>query len=599
MSDIAVMVREAIRRDGSDSERTTQSDQYLIGPSEIGGCRAYLAHMVARTPRVEPEEDIKLAAFIGSATGDRIEASWRRIDPTVRTQVPITTTFPSGLTVSGHVDVVTTGSVVDLKSKDGLALVRRSGPTFQNKAQLQTYLLGAIQEGILPPGSTGALAYYDRSGKDDQPEVFEYALDMDIIAEIDSRLEDVIYAAEYDLDSAPRDAAYEFCQTYCLTGDTEVVTRQGIRPIRDLAREGVADLLVPSRQRETGLTWHGKFSNEKVLSFGIQPVRTITLGRGKARKVVRATPEHQWILRAEGTHTRTQRVVRTEDLSPGDVLRSIRRNQAQPEAIRVAQMQGYVFGDGTRGNAASCEVTIYNASSDVVDVLPLFAGHRTHYTDAKGTTVLGLPSLWKEAPNFDESPSYLLSWLSGYLAADGTVSTLGQVTISSARRDHIDLVRSVAAVAGVGYGPVHSKLREGFRGREPSHLYSVTLRTEVFCAVVDDVEAFALSDGLLTHNCAFFHACRGKDEHIASGLVTDEGHLAAIKAYSDALAMQREATQIKDEAKAVLAGVQGRAGDVEVTWTHVGDTTIPTYLRAGYDKISIRKAAGAKKGVKK
>ncbi len=310
MSEIAVMLREAIRRDGTDSARTTQSDQYLIGPSEIGGCRAYLAHMVARTPRVEPEDDIKLPAFIGTAAGDRIEESWKRIDPTARTQVPITTTLPSGLTISGHVDIVTTTAVVDLKSKDGLELVRRTGPTFQQKAQIQTYLLGAIQEGLLPPGSTGALAFYDRSGKDDQPAVFEYALDMNLIAEIDTRLEDVIYAAEYDLDSAPRDAAYEFCQTYC----------------------------------------------------------------------------------------------------------------------------------------------------------------------------------------------------------------------------------------------------------------------------------------------GFFHACRGKDEHIASGLVTDESHLAAVKAYQDALAMQKQATQIKDEAKAVLAGVQGRAGDVEVTWTHVNDTTIPTYVRAGYDKISIRKAAGTKRG---
>lgn len=313
MSMAAAMIREAIRRDGTDSARTTQSDQHLIGPSEIGGCRAYLAHMVARTPRIEPADDIKLPAFLGTAAGDRIEAAWKRIDPSVRTQVPITATLPSGLTVSGSADIVTDAEVVDLKSKDGLALIRRSGPTFQQKAQIQVYLLGAIQEGILPPAATGTLAFYDRSGKDDQPAVFEYTLDMDVIAEIDSRLEDVLYAAEYDLDSAPRDAAYEFCASYC----------------------------------------------------------------------------------------------------------------------------------------------------------------------------------------------------------------------------------------------------------------------------------------------AFFHACRGKDEHIASGLVTDEAHLAAVKAYTDALAMQREATQIKDEAKAVLAGVQGRAGDVEVTWTHVGDTTIPTYVRQGFDRLSIRKAAGAKRGAKK
>lgn len=301
MNDIAVTIRELIRADSAGSARTAQSDEHLIGPSEIGGCRAYLAHMVSRTPR-DPEPGIKLAAFAGSAIGDRIEAEWVTADPDTRHQVPITTVYPSGLSVSGSADIVTPTTVVDLKTKNGLNLVRRTGPTFAHRAQLQTYLLGLIQSGTLPPGSTGVLAYIDRSGADEDPAVFEYHLDMDTIEEIDSRLEDVMYAAMHDLDGAPRDMPYDFCSNYC----------------------------------------------------------------------------------------------------------------------------------------------------------------------------------------------------------------------------------------------------------------------------------------------PFFTHCRGKDEHLAAGLITSEEHLSAVKAYREALAQESQAKKIKDEAKAVLAGISGRAGDLEVTWSHVNETLIETYMRPGYDRMSIR-----------
>lgn len=307
MSTLAATVREVIRRDGADSARSAQGDAYLIGPSEVGGCRAYLAHMVAQTPR-DAADDPKWAAFIGSAVGDRLEAAWKAQDPTIRTQVPVTCVYPSGLTISGSADAVGETFVADFKSKDGLELVRRSGPTFQQKAQLQTYLLGLIQAGDLPADATGALIFVDRSGRDDTPIVYEYPLDMSIIETVEARLEDVMYAASYDLDSAPRDQPYDWCSSFC----------------------------------------------------------------------------------------------------------------------------------------------------------------------------------------------------------------------------------------------------------------------------------------------AFFTHCRGKDEHLAAGLITDEAQLAAVKSYQEALAMEKTATRIKDEAKAVLAGVQGRAGDVEVTWSHVGESVIPAYTRAGYDRMSLRKGRTAK-----
>lgn len=214
--DLAFMIRDAIAQHSMNSARSQQSAARLIGPSEVGGCRAYLARVVADVPFDDMSHDVKWAAFIGTAIGDHIEAAVVAEYPEVRRQVPVQATFPSGLAISGNADIVIPGrGVLDIKSVDGLETVRRAGPSFQQLAQIMTYLLGLIQGGHLPPDATWSLVFVDRSGSDDMPVVFEGTLDQDVIAMIDSRLEDVVYAVEHDLNSAPRDQPYDWCVKVC------------------------------------------------------------------------------------------------------------------------------------------------------------------------------------------------------------------------------------------------------------------------------------------------------------------------------------------------------------------------------------------------
>lgn len=217
MTDIAERVREVIRRDMTESARTQQSVARLIGPSEVGGCRAYLAHMIADTPYDEGYDDDKWAAYIGTYVGAAIETGLTRYFPDrYATQVPLTATFPSGLQVSGHCDVVEHGvGIDDLKSKDGLAMIRHSGPSLQHLIQVNIYLLAAIQEGLVPEDGTWSLVYVDRSGRESEPYVVTGTLDMDIILVAESRLEDALYAAEHNMNDAPRDEPMDFCLNYC------------------------------------------------------------------------------------------------------------------------------------------------------------------------------------------------------------------------------------------------------------------------------------------------------------------------------------------------------------------------------------------------
>jgi hypothetical protein len=191
----------------------------LLGPSEIGSCRAYVAHVIAGTERL-PEEGIKLAAFVGTAVGEMTERAVmaylaKRIGPVAQQQVPLTATLPNGLQISGHADLVVGPSVWDAKTKDGLADVRRNGAEFKHKAQINTYQLARIQQGLATPEDEWSLIYIDRSGADEDTVVISSPYDPAITDEILARLEDSLYAAEHDLSSAPRDEPFPFCAGYC------------------------------------------------------------------------------------------------------------------------------------------------------------------------------------------------------------------------------------------------------------------------------------------------------------------------------------------------------------------------------------------------
>ncbi|MEW9530745.1 hypothetical protein [Microbispora sp. NPDC049125] len=479
------------------------------------------------------------------------------------------------------------------------------GPKLQHWKQLATYAKALRAIGIMIERMR--LRYIDRATG--QEEIFEMAYDEYFALEsVNDLVRMKIAIRMRDEDAMPRDGSGPtsdaICREYCLAGETEVVTRDGIKQLRDLAGQRPA-LLVPARYPDGGLTWHGEWWECDVRSYGIQPLRRVELRRGRQKKVVYATPEHRWITsgiavaplgldraicdavqREYAAGETTQRAlaakygislaqvsrvstgwrpdysrrpvarhhdwrkVTTDELKPGMRLRSIRRNALT--ALREAPFavaQGFVYGDGSapHGSDAAGSLMIYKASPKDKAMLSYFSGHEIAEQE-RGWRVGMLPRTWKDAPRLDENRSFLLSWLAGYVAADGTVSKSGQVVVHSARRDSIDLVRSICAIVGVGYGPVATHLRTGLGQTEPSELHSVNIRAadlpewffkieehrlraavqrstdrrtdwtvhsvketdrveEVFCAEVPDVEAFALADELLTMNCRFRSAC--------------------------------------------------------------------------------------------
>lgn len=344
----------------------------------------------------------------------------------------------------------------------------------------------------------------------------------------------------------------------CVTGDTEIVTRQGIKPIKELI--GEQELLIPSLAKHSGLSRAGRgqrnraytsggFKQALVSSYGVQQIFDVKLRRGRQTKLVRTTGEHRWMLKST-------EMVCTCELQSGQKLKGIKaRKISTIQEVPFAVAQGFVYGDGTarRDRRDTAWLDLHHNNKDQA-MLRYFSGHKTKLIEREGrmtcTQIQGLPRTWKSLPSFDESTAFLLSWVAGYFAADGSVSKTGQATLASASKESIDCVRGILSICGVGYGYVNKNIQNGIYPHgapyEDKTMYNLTIdardlpswffvlpshkkrildrltksnntkhewevvsvdknsyREEVFCATVPDVGCFALSDELLTGNSQF------------------------------------------------------------------------------------------------
>lgn len=344
--------------------------------------------------------------------------------------------------------------------------------------------------------------------------------------------------------------------TPCLSGDTEVVTRNGLRKIADIASDGEAELLVPLLYSGSDIRkrW-GRFQRAPVSNFGIRELLKVTLRRAQETKIIHATADHHWYRSYWSGKIKKQERLTTTELKKGHRLTQLRR--ARPLTTTMmpfAVAQGFVFGDGTKGTDDDrhqpATLNLYHNGKDEA-LLPFFPGEHSEYQASDKaypyTIIRGLPRFWKKLPPIDESTSFLMSWLAGYFAADGTVTEEGHCSISSANPAYLDFVRNIAAICGIGYGQIQCEMRRGISGnqvqKEKTALYRLSLRrwdlptwfflTErhlervkstssnverdphwivesvestgrmepVYCATVDGVGAFGLADDLMTGNC--------------------------------------------------------------------------------------------------
>ena len=337
-----------------------------------------------------------------------------------------------------------------------------------------------------------------------------------------------------------------------LAGETEVVTFEGTKPIAELA--GRDDLWLMTRR--------GAWVRSEVRSFGEQPLLEIVLRRNGREKTVRSTPDHRWF-RYRSPRANEEVEVRADELCPGDRLVSVYEQYIDVNLSPQGVQHGIVFGDGTRPRYTQTGRERWNPPSWVTlcgekdaQLLKWFPNNHTRAAKGAGVTVTDLPHHYKNAPPLTESRSYLLGWLAGYVAADGSVGKDGVALLHSANADHIRLVRDICHLVGVRtYAPRH-QWRTGIGQDEPSLMWSLpifdypkkmllldehrarwekreskpprwevaevreSVREEVFCAIVPHTHCFVLEDNILTGNCGGFcvKAGMGHFKHLAQSI---------------------------------------------------------------------------------
>lgn len=216
-------------------QKRPRSVQIHLGPSELGGCREYIRNVMMGSVQ-QADSEWPTAAVVGTLLGDHLEAvAGESLD--ALTQVPVTTTLPNGLVVSGHADMVFVerNVLADVKTKVGLSEVRKEGPSLENCVQVSIYTLGLVQMGILQEGASASLIYADRGGTEQV--LYEVTLDWEriqyFIGVVVERLGDVLEAQEHidqgevEWARALRDKTPPFCYS-----------PRVMCPFRDLCWEG-------------------------------------------------------------------------------------------------------------------------------------------------------------------------------------------------------------------------------------------------------------------------------------------------------------------------------------------------------------------------
>ena len=321
----------------------------------------------------------------------------------------------------------------------------------------------------------------------------------------------------------------------CLAAETELITRDGTKKIGECAGT-----------KQTVLTKGGAWVEAPVSSFGKQRLYRIRLTRQGVSKDVFATAGHRWFAsdRRKAYRDGGHAEFTTLELRPNvHRLQYVFGNGSKltsPSAFGIAH--GVVFGDGTTVSGDGNANYIVLCGEKNQELLRYFHGCPTSPAES-GVRVGSIPNHFRERPALRENKSYLLGWLAGYFAADGSVSTDGQVTISSSRKEDLEFVRDVCYVLGIGTYSINEDDRVSNLTNERHIMYRMTLMRdtlndeffilrshrerfsdncevssrywtvdsveetdrfeEVFCATVDGYGAFALADNILTGNCAF------------------------------------------------------------------------------------------------
>ena len=320
----------------------------------------------------------------------------------------------------------------------------------------------------------------------------------------------------------------------CFSGDTEIITREGIKTLKELQGKNV-ELLV---ETFNGLRW----VKSSIKSFGQQETIPIQFGDGS---VVRTTKNHGWLFKDPNSNKIDPYLRKyTTELKPGKTELPL-AIQDLPKIDWEGFAHGFVFGDGwlvhNKSGNSQCNVALFGTKEEVLNILLKFGDETIQKINGSPTKmVLGLPDTWKDVP-IDCTKNYALGFILGLIAADGFVSDHSQIFQSD--YENLVQIKRLATYAGLRTYPIRYYGIGSYRNAKTNYAFSIThtnltkdyfvksdqrskfikresrfitiknidyndFKTEeVFCAQVPKYHNFTLANSVITGNC-FCHPLR-------------------------------------------------------------------------------------------
>ena len=212
-------VYQAMQDASNFSARSLQSKGFRVGVSDLGFCSERVRRMLDQQV---PEETDVLEAFIGTAIGDHAEQAFlaKYPDAIVQSEVQITLAGESGRTfvITGHPDLIHENKLIDLKTVNGLEVVKRTGPSLSQQFQRHCYAKAAWEAGMfgdLPLEEVMvANVWIDRSGKTKEPYCHMEPYSEEVVEHAAQWLDDVVYAF-LQQEEARKEPPRELCANYC------------------------------------------------------------------------------------------------------------------------------------------------------------------------------------------------------------------------------------------------------------------------------------------------------------------------------------------------------------------------------------------------
>lgn len=225
----------------------------------------------------------------------------------------------------------------------------------------------------------------------------------------------------------------------CFSVDTEFITDKGVASFKSFKDGDLVNVL----------SSYGGFKEATIKCFGPQKLAKVTIMRNSIYKEIDCTWNHDWrTLDGESIL-----IKQTSELRAGDELPYIKRKWMENKEGRyfcpMGFIHGLVFGDGTYYKKYDyCNLDL---CGDSKQFLKFFKGFDwvIHESDEK-TRIRYLPNYMKQMPDFKAVNSeYVLGFLMGWFASDGTVDPNGRATLYHNNKENLKKIMDVMESLGI------------------------------------------------------------------------------------------------------------------------------------------------------